>query len=126
MNVHIFDRNLNKNLIDYVNNYNIEIETIEPFIDEYINKSGGVNNPAVQGINLIYNNIGDNIDTINNLDARKLLFLIIKYYNSLSDETQKNDLINILAEQMSDMYNNGQCSQGRTIRLIQILAYIIN
>ena len=61
---------------------------------------------------LIMNN-GDNRDDTNNVDATDLLANILSkdYENALE----------LLDEQLEDMYNLGQCPQGRTTRLLQIL-----
>jgi hypothetical protein len=57
----------------------------------------------------------DNNDSINQCNASLILRNII---NKIHD---KNEMINLLDEQLNDCYNLGQCPQGRTIRLVQIL-----
>jgi hypothetical protein len=125
IDVHSFDNKLNLDLIEYIDNISLDITLdIQTFYTAFIDKVG-VESSSGKGLSLIYNSQGDNYDSINNIDVTKLLKIIIKYFNQSSEE-KKSDLIDILAEQMADMYNTGQCSQGRSIRLIQILSYILN
>jgi hypothetical protein len=124
IDVHTFDRNLNSYLIQHINNITINNDLdIQTFYNTFIDKVGNESSSG-KGLALIYNSVGENYDTINNIDAKRLLTIIIDYFYQLSDD-KKMDLIEILSEQMADMYDTGQCSQGRTIRLIQILSYIL-
>jgi hypothetical protein len=125
INVHIFDNHLNPSLVDHVNKFEINTDNsvFEIFFKEFISIYG-TDSSQSKGLSLIYNSTGENYDNINKLDAKKVLLVIINHFLLLSDD-KKKDLLDILAEQMADMYNTGQCSQGRTIRLIQILNYIL-
>ena len=60
------------------------------------------------------NNNNNNIDPINKLDAIDLLYIISLY------QSEKQDITDLLIEQLRDM-QTGFCPQGRTIRLIQII-----
>ena len=75
------------------------------------------NSVAIQGIQLILANIGhlNNFDTTNQKRAEDLLadlaYVIL----------EKNaDLLELLEEQLADMYQLGQCAQGRVTRLWQL------
>ncbi len=59
----------------------------------------------------------DNYDDKNNIDASDILA------NILSRDYDK--ILNLLEEQLIDIYNLGQCPQGRTTRLWQILQLLI-
>ncbi len=59
----------------------------------------------------------DNFDDQNNIDASDILANILsKNYD---------EILELLEEQLIDMYNLGQCPQGRTTRLWQILKFLI-
>lgn len=60
----------------------------------------------------------ENIDQENNVDASDILANILSknYIN----------IINLLDEQLDDMFLLGQCPQGRTTRLLQILNLMID
>lgn len=75
------------------------------------------NHIALQGLNLIVANIGNlnNFDTTNQKRAEDLLADIA--YVIL---TQDTDLLPLLEEQLVDMYQLGQCAQGRVTRLWQL------
>jgi hypothetical protein len=128
LNVHTYDMHLNQTIVNYINNMNINFDDndIENFLNIII-KEKGQNSPAVSGINLIINNSGENYDNINKLDSKKLLNFIISFYYSLDEnkEEEKKTIYKIMIEQMEDMFLTGQCSQGRSIRLYQILNFII-
>lgn len=72
---------------------------------------------AKQGIYLILANMDqlNNFDTTNRKRAEDLLadiaYIII---------TKDTDMLDLLEEQMSDMYQLGQCAQGRVTRLWQL------
>lgn len=75
----------------------------------------------LDGIKLVVDSIQkeENYDNINKLYADDILYEIcVKLLNSPKDIIR--DTIDIIAEQMDDMYKLGQCAQGRTTRLIQI------
>lgn len=73
---------------------------------------------GIKGLELIINNTQkfQNYDNANNVYADDILaeicVIIIKTKNKL--------IIDLLLEQMNDMYNTGQCPQGRTTRLYQL------
>ena len=77
-----------------------------------------IKNPiASQAINLILANNGhlNNFDTTNQKRAEDLLADIA--YVILTKDT---DLLDLLEEQLADMYQLGQCAQGRVTRLWQL------
>jgi hypothetical protein len=79
-----------------------------------------IKNPsAVQGIHLIMANVGtlNNMDTTNQKRAEDLL-ADLSYY---IEKTNNTDVLNLLEEQMADMFNLGQCAQGRVTRLWQLV-----
>lgn len=125
LDVHSYDRHLDISLIQFVNNFNIitSDDIYSNFLHIIINKTGS-NHPAFQGLQLIVNNSGQNIDNINNLDAKHMLNIVLQYYNNCNDEDMRNTIIEVIIEQMSDMFLTGQCPQGRTIRLYQILQFL--
>lgn len=57
-------------------------------------------------------NDGTNYDPINKIDCSDLLYLISKNYDS--------HILTVLIEQLEDM-KSGNCPQGRSIRLIQVI-----
>ena len=62
--------------------------------------------------NTIIQDSNENFDDINNVDASDILANILaKSYDSLLD---------IIEEQLEDIWELGQCPQGRTIRFIQM------
>jgi len=66
----------------------------------------------------IINKTQENYDVANKVDASDLLA------NILSEKY--DDIIDILEEQLEDVFLLGQCPQGRTTRLLQILCSIKN
>jgi len=66
----------------------------------------------------IINKTQENYDGANKVDASDLLA------NILSEKY--DDIIDILEEQLEDVFLLGQCPQGRTTRLLQILCSIKN
>jgi hypothetical protein len=74
---------------------------------------------AMAGLDLIRANQGGmgNLDTTNDKRAEDLLADLAKHILE-SD----SDLLELLEEQLEDMYGLGQCAQGRTTRLWQLLA----
>lgn len=62
----------------------------------------------------------NNWDPINELDAADLLFLVC---HNITRDTKHLD-ITLLSEQLNDM-KTGFCPQGRTIRLVQIISFLI-
>ena len=75
------------------------------------------NSTAIQGVQLILANMGhlNNFDTTNQKRAEDLLADLA--YVILTRDT---DLLFLLEEQLSDMYQLGQCAQGRVTRLWQL------
>ncbi len=72
---------------------------------------------AIQGIHLILANAGhlNNYDTTNQKRAEDLLADLAHVIL-----TKDTDLLELLEEQLSDMYQLGQCAQGRVTRLWQL------
>lgn len=63
-----------------------------------------------------------NIDTLNHhMDARQMLIALLDKITQIKDQEDKELFHLLLEEQLSDMKNLGQCPQGRTIRLWQLL-----
>jgi len=77
---------------------------------------------AKAGLNLIRANAGNehNVDTTNQKRAEDLLADLAK--NII--ETNNTDLQALLEEQLQDMYQLGQCAQGRVTRLWQLIQTI--
>ena len=69
-------------------------------------------------INSYIQSDGKNYDPINNLDAIDLLYII--YLISQNND----DILLLLGDQLEDM-KTGFCSQGRTIRLVQIITIFL-
>lgn len=81
-----------------------------------------MSNPiAIQGLHLILANIGtlNNFDNTNKKKAEDLLADL-----SLIILTKDTDLLPLLEEQLADMYQLGQCAQGRVTRLWQLRCLI--
>jgi hypothetical protein len=82
-----------------------------------------VKNPSARlGIHLIYANAGtlNNLDTTNSKQAEDLLADLA--YAIIHDKQE--GLLPLLEEQMADMFHLGQCVQGRTTRLWQLILLI--
>lgn len=63
-----------------------------------------------------------NIDPLNHhMDARQMLVALLDKIAQIKDQEDKELFCLLLEEQLSDMKNLGQCPQGRTIRLWQLL-----
>jgi hypothetical protein len=93
----------------------IVLENKRDWIEKLIPK---MKNPlAVQGVSLILANMNqlNNFDTTNQKRAEDLLADIA--YIVLTKDT---DMLELLEEQLSDMYQLGQCAQGRVTRLWQL------
>ena len=79
-----------------------------------------VTNPSARlGIHLIYANAGtmNNLDNTNGKQAEDLLADLA---HSILVENQV-DILPLLEEQMADMFHLGQCAQGKTTRLWQLI-----
>lgn len=77
-----------------------------------------MSNPtAIQGLQIILANIGtlNNFDNTNQKRAEDLLADL-----SYVIHTRDTDLLPLLEEQLADMYQLGQCAQGRVTRLWQL------
>jgi hypothetical protein len=76
---------------------------------------------AIQGLHLILSNINtlNNFDTTNQKRAEDLLADI-----AYSIIEKKAELLDLLEEQLADMYQLGQCAQGRVTRLWQLRALL--
>jgi hypothetical protein len=107
----------------HVYDYSYREEKYTPLINEgqreWIEKLiPKMSNPvAVQGLGLILANIGtlNNFDNTNQKRAEDLLADLA--YVILTRDT---DLLPLLEEQLADMYQLGQCAQGRVTRLWQL------
>lgn len=88
-------------------------------------KNLGVESTSLQGLILVVENSQkqSNFDPINKIYSDDILVEICKKMVDASAEKRHDTLVNI-SEQLSDMYNLGQCSQGRSTRLIQIYNYL--
>lgn len=77
------------------------------------------NPSAIQGVSLIMANLGtmNNLDTTNQKRAEDLL-ADLSYY---IETTNNTDILELLEEQMADMFHLGQCAQGRVTRLWQLV-----
>lgn len=77
---------------------------------------------AISGLKLIRANHGtlNNLDTTNQKRAEDLLADLAKYII----EKENGDIQALLEEQLEDMYQLGQCAQGRTTRLWQLIQLI--
>lgn len=63
-----------------------------------------------------------NVDNINqDADARQVFLELLTQLNHMDDIQDKVAFYSLLEEQLEDMYRLGQCPQGRTIRLWQLL-----
>ena len=82
-------------------------------------KDLGVESDSLQGLILIVENTqgSSNFDPVNNIYADDLLVEICK---KISNSSETHDILVNIAEQLGDMYNLGQCPQGRTTRLYQL------
>lgn len=141
MNVHIFDGKLKEFYIEKGRISDVDKKQMFNELSELLDQDGK------NGLSLIINNKNNsNYDPINNLDANDILAEICDYitketdkFDSECDESNGNQLnpnseklkdikniINNINEQLKDMFLTGQCAQGRTIRLWQILKFIRN
>lgn len=81
----------------------------------------GVESTSLRGLILVVENTQkpSNFDPANKIYSDDILAEICKKMINASAEKQHDTLVNI-AEQLSDMYNLGQCPQGRSTRLYQL------
>lgn len=78
-------------------------------------------------INMILNDNLGNIDIVNNIDAKTLLYILfdcLEKAKSNSTEAEFTQLWNVAMEQITDIAN-GPCPQGRTTRIFQIILAIM-
>ncbi len=121
INVHSFDRQWDNKIINPNNlNDNNKKELFEWLISSL--KELNISNNSFIGINLIIGKDGNkgNYDSINNISATDILVEICILLKKINNESITNDILKLLAEQMSDMVELGQCPQGRTSRLMGI------
>lgn len=146
MNVHLFDGKLKEFYIEKGRISDVDKKQMFNELSELLDQDGK------NGLSLIINNQNNsNYDPINKLDANDILAEICDYITKetdkyeelkgcdnkeIKDNTEINDnseklkdiknIINNINEQLKDMFLTGQCAQGRTIRLWQILKFIRN
>lgn len=121
LEVHSYDNKLNEeisiyqNLLTYAKNISTNQKN-ELFLkfEEYLSDDLAKKYYII----LIDQNDNSNFDLINKLNSNDLLFLIIEYLEK--QNFKDNSLIDILTIQLQDMAT-GFCSQGRSIRLFQIV-----
>lgn len=74
---------------------------------------------AIEAVNQITHGIrqNSNYDKTNGMFADDILYLVCRKI----DETKNIDALVYLSEQLSDIMTSGQCAQGRTTRIFQVL-----
>lgn len=87
-------------------------------------KDLGVEPTSLQGLILVVENSQKpaNYDPINKIYADDILVEICKKLSYTPDK--RHDTLMNISEQLSDMYQLGQCPQGKSTRLIQIYNYL--
>ena len=75
---------------------------------------------AIRAIEVIKQNIRqkNNYDQTNSMYADDVLYMVCKKI----DHTKNKDVLVYLSEQLSDILTSGQCSQGRSTRIFQVLS----
>lgn len=122
INTHDYDTKLTKII---KTNKDVDTKEYKQFINslkelnDYINKDNmldvNLKINAQKTIHLVANDRVNNFDEKNHINFELLFPLIwtkIKKFNEIS-------LYNCFIEQISDIYINGRCSQGRTTRILQ-------
>ena len=122
INTHDYDTKLTKII---KTNKDVDTKEYKQFINslkelnDYINKDDildiNLKINAQKTIHLVANDRVNNFDEKNHINFELLFPLIwkkIKQFNEVS-------LYNSFIEQISDIYVNGKCSQGRTTRILQ-------
>lgn len=122
INTHDYDTKLTKII---KTNKDVDTKEYKQFINslkelnDYINKDNildiNLKINAQKTIHLVANDRVNNFDEKNHIHFELLFPLIwkkIKQFNEVS-------LYNSFIEQISDIYVNGKCSQGRTTRILQ-------
>ena len=122
LNTHDYDKKLtkiiqtNKNVND--NEYKIFINSLSE-LNNYINKDNILDIKlkinAQKTINLLANDRKNNFDEKNHINFELLFPIIWKKIFTINEKS----LYGIFIEQISDIFLNGQCSQGRTTRILQ-------
>lgn len=75
---------------------------------------------------IINENNEKNVDHLNNnMDARQLFVALLDKISQIQDPNDKAIFHKLLEEQLCDMKNLGQCPQGRTTRLWQLLQSLV-
>jgi hypothetical protein len=80
-----------------------------------------LSNPvAIKCVNMIEQDINgsQNYDNSNKIDASNLLASV------LTMRSMTKDILNIIEEQLVDIYNLGRCPQGRVTRLMQMYSLL--
>lgn len=121
-NTHDYDTKLTKII---KTNKDVDTKEYKQFINslkelnDYINKDNildiNLKINAQKTIHLVANDRVNNFDDKNHINFELLFPIIwtkIKQFNEIS-------LYNSFIEQISDIYINGRCSQGRTTRILQ-------
>ena len=108
--VHEFDGSLNVNLEKKFSKEE-KLNKIKEYVKMVRNKEA-LSMLEIIVLDLI-NDTNHNYDEYNKIEATDILV------NILNKDITK-DILDLLEEQLSDMYYLGRCSQGRTTRLIQI------
>jgi len=100
--------------------YNPTVTTLEERKRLILELEDAVTNPSARlGIHLIYANAGtmNNTDNTNGKQAEDLLADLA---HAILVDNQV-DILPLLEEQMADMFHLGQCAQGKTTRLWQLI-----
>ena len=105
------------------NEYKLFIKSLTE-LNDYINKDKildiNLKINAQKTIHLIANDRKNNFDEKNHINLEILFPIIWTKIKDLNDIS----IYKLYIEQISDIYTNGQCSQGRTTRILQF--YNIN
>lgn len=118
LDVHFYDQKLTS----IISNLSHELQTADnvPFVEKIkafnilitkMNPSHESYHQAITAIKLLCSDPLGNKDLINNLNADSLLYLLC----------HRNIDIELIMSQLSDITTSGPCSQGRCIRLLQLL-----
>nr|QBK87600.1 MAG: uncharacterized protein LCMAC201_05130 [Marseillevirus LCMAC201] len=105
-----------ENLIDQKNTYFtrlIQDLKLNPIVPEQYRPT------AIEAVNQITRSIrkSSNYDKTNGMYADDVLYLVCRKI----DETKNTDALVYLSEQLSDIMTSGQCPQGRSTRIFQVL-----
>lgn len=116
-NVHEFDGKIHMKL-DFL--------YTEEHVEKIINDAGFLqkmrHDACVMADQILNENSGKNVDTLNNnMDARQLFVALLDKMSAIKNRKDNEIFQQLLEEQLIDMKNLGHCQQGRTIRLWQLL-----